>query len=144
MTEVRGYCRRLRVWETNCGRIAGWLVERRGEIIATLTDPRFEDTFWDSYHLEVITTDTDLRHRMQSEEFWMASESEGLTYRSQEFGELAEGAFPAQSPFPEPGRLTMRRLYLPVGEPRLWDLLVLWWRRRAQMHAIPPSPDPTT
>jgi hypothetical protein len=90
--------------------------------------------FWDSYRLEVVTDDPELRQRLQTPEFWMAGESEGLVWRSREFGEVAEGAFPALSPFPEPGRLMMRRLYLRIGEPRPWDWLVLWWRRRKRRH----------
>jgi hypothetical protein len=134
---VRSYGQRLRIWETNYGRDAGWLIERRGEVVAVLTDPRWEDMFWDGYRMEVVTSHPELRRRLQSAEFWAAAESEGLVWRSREFGEVADGAFPALSPFPEPGRLTMRRLYLPIGEPWPWDWLVLWWRCRGQRHAEP-------
>lgn len=140
---MRSYGRRLRIWETNYGRDGGWVVERRGRVIAVLTDPRFEDMFWDSYRLEVVTDDPELRRRMQTPELWAAAESEGLVWRSREFGEVAGGAFPALSPFPEAGRLTVRRLYLSIGEPWPWDKLVLWWRRRKQRHAEPvAAPDP--
>jgi hypothetical protein len=132
---VRPYTRRLRIWETNFGREGGWLIERQGEVIAVLTDCRFEDMFWDSYRMDVITSNPELRLRMQRREFWGASASEGLVWRSRDFGEVAYGAFPALSPFPEPGRLTMRHLYLPIPEPRPWDWLVLAWRRRTQRHA---------
>ena len=125
---MRSYGDRLRIWETNYGRDAGWVIERRGEAIAVLTDLRFEDMFWDSYRIEVVTNDPELRQRMQTAEFWSAAESEGLAWRSREFGEVADGAFPALSPFPEPGRITMRHLYLPIGQPRPWDRLVMWWR----------------
>lgn len=134
---VRSYGRRLRIWETNYGRDAGWLIERRGEVVAVLTDPRWEDTFWDSYRMEVVTADSELRERLQTVEFWAAAESEGIVWRSREFGEVADGAFPALSPFSESGRLSMRRLCLPIGEPWPWDWLVLRWRRRRQMHAEP-------
>lgn len=137
---MRGYSRRLRIWETNYGRDAGWVVERQGRVIGVLTDPRLEDMFWYSYRLEVVTDDPELWRRMQTPEFW-ADESERLVWRSREFGEVAEGAFPALSPFPEPGRLTMRRLYLPVGEPWLWDQLVLWWRRRQRAAEHGAAPD---
>jgi len=80
--------------------------------------------------MEVVTGDPELRQRLQTVAFWAAAESEGLTWRSREFGEAADGAFPALSPFPEPGRLVVRRLYLPIGEPWPWDWVALWWRRR--------------
>ncbi len=134
---MRRYDQRLRIWETNCGRDAGWVIERQGETIALLTDPRFEDTFWDSYRMEIVTATADLRQRMQTVEFWSLAESEGLVWRSREFGEVANGAFPALSPFPEPGRLSMRELYLPIAAPLWWDRLVLWWRRRRQKHTEP-------
>jgi hypothetical protein len=141
---VRSYGRRLRIWETHNGRDAGWLIERRGDVIAVLTDPRREEMFWDSYRLEIVTGDPEPRERLQTSGFWAVAESEGLVWRSREFGEVADGAFPALSPFPEPGRLTKRRLYLPIGDPWPWDWLVLWWRRRRrQRHAVPgAAPDP--
>src|ERR1051326_7193222 len=57
------YHRRLRIWETNFGREAGWLIERHGQPIAILTEPRSEDMFWDSYRLEILTNDPELRQR---------------------------------------------------------------------------------
>jgi hypothetical protein len=86
--------------------------------------------FWDSYRMEIVADDPALRQRMQTPEFWAGTEWVGLVWRSREFGEVAENAFPALAPFREPGRLTMRGLYLPIGEPWPWDRLVLWWRRR--------------
>jgi hypothetical protein len=134
---VQGYSRRLRIWETNYGRDAGWVIERQSQVVAILTDPRFEDMFWDSYRLEVVTADPELRQRMRTPEFWAVAESEGLVWRNREFGEVANGAFPALSPFPEPGRLIVRRLYLDIGQPWPWDFFVLWWRRWRQLHANP-------
>src|SRR5262249_55432612 len=120
---------RLRIWETNYGRDCGWLIERRGEVIAILTDPRFEDMFWESYRMEVVARDPTLRRQMLGKDFWARAESEGLVYRNREFGEAAQFAFPAVSPFPEPDRLMMRGLYLSIGQPRMWDRIVLWCRR---------------
>lgn len=126
------YTRRLRIWETNYGRDAGWLVERQGKTIAVLTDPRWEDMFWVSYRMEITTDDSELRTQLQTESFWARAESEALVWRNQEFGEVAEMAFPALSPFTEPGRLKMRALYLPISEPWLWDSIVLWFRKRGR------------
>jgi hypothetical protein len=124
------YQRRLRIWETNYGRAAGWLIERQGQPIAVLTEPRSEDMFWDSYRMDIITEEPALRQRMLTEEFWLKAEAEGLVWRNREFGEVAELAFPALSPFPEAGRLLMRGLYLPIAKPRLWDSVILALRRR--------------
>jgi hypothetical protein len=126
---LRRYARRLRIWETNYGRDAGWIIERRGLAIAVLTEPRWEEMFWDSYRMEITTEDATLRELLQTEGFWAKAESEGLVWRNREFGEVAQFAFPALSPFPEPGRLTMRALYLNIGEPWPWDCLILWVRR---------------
>jgi hypothetical protein len=128
-TVFAGYQRRLRIWETDYGRNAGWFIERRGEIIAVLTEPRWEDMFWDSYRIDITTEDSELRSLLQTEIFWTKPEGEQLVWRSREFGEVAEFAFPGGEPFPEPGRLIMRALYLRIGEPRPWDRLVLWFRK---------------
>lgn len=132
------YVRRLRIWETNFGRDAGWIAERDGIPLAVLTEPRFEDMFWDSYHLEVIAEDPEIRTAMLSEEFWHGNGWVGLVYRNREFGEIVEIAFPAVDAFPEPGRLMIRALYLPIGQPWPWDWLVLWvrrlWQRKDSTH----------
>jgi hypothetical protein len=126
---LRGYRRRLRIWEANYGRDCGWIIERQGRPIAVLTEPRREEMFWDSYRMEIVTDDLELRTRMFTTEFWAKAEAEGLVWRNRKFGEVAEFAFPSFAPFPEPDRLMMRRLYLPIGEPWPWDWLVLWIRR---------------
>lgn len=126
---LHGYDRRLRIWETNYGRDCGWVIERKGKPIAILTEPRWEEMFWDSYRLEIVADDPDLRALMITKEFWATAEAENLGWRNREIGEVAEFAFPALSPFPEPGRLMMRGLYLAIGEPWPWDWIVLWIRR---------------
>jgi hypothetical protein len=122
------YARRLRIWETNYGRDSGWVIERQGKAIAILTEPRWEDMFWVSYLMEIVAADDGLRAQMLTKEFWARAESYGLVWRNREFGEIAEYAFPGLSPFPEPGRLIMRGLYLRSGEPWPWDWIVLWFR----------------
>jgi hypothetical protein len=140
---VRRYLHRLRVWETNYGREPGWLVERDGQPIAQLTEPRFEEMFWDSYRLDILTDDAELHRQMLTEEFWNKAESERLVWRSREFGEQAPSAFPSAAPFPEPGRLMIRGLYLPIGAPSLFDRAVLWLRRQFRVsstnHVTRPS-----
>jgi hypothetical protein len=46
--------RRLALFESDCGRKTGWYVEYEGRPIAVLTDPRYEDMFWVSYHIEAL------------------------------------------------------------------------------------------
>jgi hypothetical protein len=120
--------------DSNFGRESRWVIERHGQVIAALTEPRPEDMFWYSYRLEPLTDDPDLRQQLLSAEFWAQAESQGLVWRNREFGEAAEQAFPALSPFPEPGRLKVRGLYLTTRAPWPWDGIVLWlrhwWRRR--------------
>jgi hypothetical protein len=136
------YERRLCLWETNYGRECGWQIERNGAIIATLSDPRYEDMFWESYRMEVTTDDPILRDRLHTKKFWAQAETEKVRWRNLKFLELAEFAFPGMSPFPEPGRLIMRGLYLPIDPPKLYDKIILairrWTRNQATnktMHA---------
>ena len=121
------YKRRLRIWEANYGRDAGWVIEWKGHPIANLMQPRNEDMFWESYSVEVVTQDPTLRQEFETDTFW--ANANGLEYRSRTFGDFARDAFSALSPFPEPGRLSMRGLYLNIGTPKPWDQLLLWLRR---------------
>jgi hypothetical protein len=134
------YGRRLRIWETNYGRTSGWVVKRQGVPIAILTDCRWEEVFWDSYRLEIITDDPDLQAKLLMKEFWAVAEAEGLSYRNLEFADAAPFAFPSLSPLSEPGRLMMRGLYLDIGQPGPFDSLMLWcrrrWRARAAKHRL--------
>jgi hypothetical protein len=124
---------RLALWETDLGREAGWYVEHHGRPVALLTDPRFEDMFWESYRIEPLVEDEQERQRLLSDaELWLRCE---FVYRSRRFGAVAPFAFPAGSPFPEAGRVTMRGLYLPCEEPTLPERMVLWWRRRNKQKA---------
>lgn len=135
MLSLKDYTRRLRIWEANYGRDGGWVIERCGIPIAVLTEPRDEEMFWESYRLEIVAEDSQSREQMLTNEFWSQAEAEGLVWRNREFGDIAESAFPALSPLPEPGRLMMRGLYLAIGDPRPWDRIVLWarsWFRRGR------------
>ena len=123
------YQRKLEIWETNFGRECGWNLERDGEVVAILTEPRWEEMFWDSYRIEIVTNDAKLRERLLSKEFWDHAENERLIWRNAEFGTVAEGAFPAGTPFPEPGRLTMRGLNVLLRGPSVFDRIVLWVRK---------------
>lgn len=136
------YDRRLRIWETNYGRDCGWQIERNGEVIAVLSEPRYEEMFWESYRMEIVTEDLELRGRLLTTEFWVVAEAEGLRWKNLEFGEFAEFAFPSLSPFREPGRLTMRGLYLPIDPPKLYDKMMLAYRRwrRNRMANKPSQP----
>jgi hypothetical protein len=122
------YIRKIHIWETDYGRHGGWIAERNGQAILLLNDPRFEEMFWDSYHMDIVTQDPKLHERLSTEEFWASTEADQLVWRSREFNEIAELAHPAGSQFPEPGRLMMRALYL--GPPiRPWDWIVVYARK---------------
>jgi len=120
------YVKRLQIWETNFGRDAGWIIERQGRPIAILSNPRYADMFWDSYDLDIVTEDAELRQRLASAEFWRGAEPQELVYRSRAFGDVVHPVLPA---FPEPGRLLTRGLYLRIGQPSPWDWVMLWLRR---------------
>ena len=126
------YSRRLRIWESNYGRDFGWIIERRGVPMAVLTDCRFLEMFWDSYQMTPLTDDPQTLADLQSEAFWLRAEAEGVAWRSREFG-IVVPAFPALTPFYEPGRLIMRRLYILIAEPTVWDRVVMWLRKYLQI-----------
>jgi hypothetical protein len=118
--------RRLRVFETNYGRDAGWFVERDGRCVAVLTHCRSVDMFWDSYSVEWVTDDPAERRALESIEdgVWCAGR---LQFRNREIGEAAEFAFAAGPP--RDGVVVMRGLYLMRSGPWPWECLLLWLRR---------------
>jgi hypothetical protein len=125
---------RLRIFETDYGREAGWYVEHHGRRIAVLTAPRFEEMFWDSYRIEPLTEDPEEAQRLSSPEHRLNNE---FVFRSREFGETAGYAFPAGQPFCGDHRVLMRGLYLRISSPSVWERLLLWCRgsRRAAWNA---------
>jgi hypothetical protein len=125
----RRYARRLRLWETNYGRDAGWVLERDGRPVAVLTDWRFEEMFWDSYRIEPIGDDPEERREILTNAFWDADKWIGVVWRNREFDEPPLAPFPAIQPIRDPGRVTVRALYIPIPGPWWWDRLVLWVRR---------------
>src|SRR5689334_12354565 len=125
---LAAYRRKLRIWETNFGRDAGWYVERHGQRVALLIDPRSVGLFWDSYLLIPTTDDTGLRHGLQADQFWNYWTAEGVVFRSREFGTIARYALPAANPLREEGRIVMRGLYVATDWPKMWDWPVLWCR----------------
>jgi hypothetical protein len=120
--------RRLQIIETNYGRDAGWFVEHHGRRVAQLTEPLFDEMFWDSYTIEPLTDDPAEREELiHSSDLWLDCE---FVCRSRRFGTVATNPFPAGQPFPEPGRVVMRALYLSIDGPSLWERLLLWLRVR--------------
>lgn len=122
--------RRLRVFETNYRREAGWFVEWNGRRVAVLTEPRWADMFWYTYTVEWATDDPAERERLQSADdcLWWGHR---LQFRSREFGEIAQHAFAAGPP--RDGRVFMRGLYLKRWGPWPWEWFLLWlrgWNRK--------------
>jgi hypothetical protein len=127
---------RLRVFQTNYARGGGWYVERDGRQLALLTDPRFEEMFWDSYAAEPLADDPAERERIGSDPSWWLQP--GLAFRSREFGIVAPTAFVAGCVFSGPGRVLMRALYLYIGPPTMWERFWLRWVARPR-RAEPPA-----
>jgi hypothetical protein len=126
----RWYERRLRLFETNCGHERGWYVERDGDCLASLSDCRHEEIFWDSYRLEPLTDDAAFNRSLLSD-FWEGKGWAGVYFRNREFPEIVVAdAFPAGMPFQEPGRLMIRGLYCCPLPKMPWDYLFLSLRRR--------------
>lgn len=114
---------RLQVFESRHGRDAGWLVEHDGRAIALLSDPQRVDMFIDSYRVEPLDAGDAARAAMGA--CWRDGE---LVFRSRRFGTVAPHAVALGEPDPANGRVLMRGLYLPIGDPRPWERLLLRWR----------------
>ena len=127
------YRDRLLVWESDYGRSEGWDLELDGRIVA----------FWDSYCLRATTDDPVLKERVLSEEFWKGDDCFlKLVYRSRATGFVAEHPLPARG-FTQLERISIRGLYISVGDPAPWDWIVLYarsfvrwcfWRLTKQPH----------
>ncbi|RBP35708.1 glycosyl transferase family 2 [Roseimicrobium gellanilyticum] len=89
-----------------------WLVELNGRPVALLSEPLWEDMFWESYKFTTLVEDADILAKLQDTEFWKVCESQGIRFRHKASSKLSEYAFPALTPFPVPGRLMMRGMHL--------------------------------
>ncbi|WAS96253.1 hypothetical protein [Nannocystis punicea] len=97
---------------TDYGRSEGWDVVLEERAIACLSEPRFEDMFWISYRVTPLTDDPELAAQLLTPEFWREESRRGrLRYRSRALGVFAPHAFASLGDH-EPGRATMRALYL--------------------------------
>jgi hypothetical protein len=128
---------RLELFETDYGRTAGWYVERAGQPVAVLLDPRFEDMFWDSYQVEPLVDDPNERSRIQCDQRWW--HQRGLVFRNRYFGAAADTAFAAGDVFTEDGRVIVRGLYFRGADPDSWERIVMWARRRLGRARVEPG-----
>jgi len=126
---LRNYRRKLRIWKSDYGRAFGGSIELFSKTVAVLTETRFEEMFWHSYHMEIVTNEESLRERLLSNDFGESNDWTDLAWRNREFHDCATCAFPATRPFIEPGRLMIRGLSLAIRDPLPWDHFVLWLLR---------------
>jgi hypothetical protein len=89
-----------------------WLVEIHGRPVALLSDPQWEDMFWQSYKFTPLVEDADVLAKLQDTEFWKVCESQGVRFRHRATSALSEHAFPGMTPFLVPGRISMRGMHL--------------------------------
>lgn len=131
----RNYGQLLRIWESNYGRDAGWTAERDGKPVCTLSEYGWEDMFWDSYRVEVIAEDPEVRSEMLASDYWRGDGWTKLTWRNREFRDVSVNpyTFPAAGGMTHDGRVAMRSLYLAVRTPWPWDWLVLWYRGKSKI-----------
>lgn len=104
-----------KIWQSNYGRAEGWDVERHGEVIARLKDPRWPDQFWFNYELVICTQDATLAKRMLTDDFW--NQEADLRLRSIATGDYVDTWIIAGQPFIEPGRLNFRGLHVAARSP---------------------------
>jgi hypothetical protein len=120
---------RLRIWETDYGRSAGWLMELRGHPVAMLSDPKPEEKGWTSYRFAPVTQDLKLLADMKTEKFW--KELQDITWRSREFHTVVEGVVAAPSTHLNLSRITLKGLAIPIGPPNILQQQMLKGRRKA-------------
>ena len=110
--------------DTNYGRKCGWYVEFEGQKVARLTDPQWEDMFWVSYRVELLTRDPALQSQFSSVDFW---DTGNVVYRNCEFDEETVDALEGgnTSTVLKTGRIVMRFLYLSPPQ-RWWEHLLSW------------------
>jgi hypothetical protein len=106
-----------------------WQVERGADVLAILSSPRFEDMFWVSYRLEILSDDPNVRGAMGTREFWAEAEAQQLVWRNRGSGETAPWPFPSLRAFTEDGRLVMRGLYVVKRRVGVWKRAASWIRR---------------
>jgi hypothetical protein len=120
---------RLKIFEANWGRDFGWFVELGGCRLAALTDPRFEDMFWDSYAVARLAESEQEREAIYTKAFW---DQPGLVFRNRVTGEVTSHAFRGgQTPTRHCSRITMRGLYSSL-QPTILERVLLWFRRRSR------------
>ncbi len=125
---------RREIYQSNFAREAGWWVEENGRRLARLSDPWYVEMFWDSYAITPLSDDPAECAAILSEEFWHGRQ---LRFRSAQFNQYAENAFPALiNPLAVPGRVTMRALYLVVEPPAWWERILLALGGRAGGKAV--------
>ena len=120
----------FRIWETDYGAECGWSIELGGKEIGSLSEPQPDETFHTSYKLDITTDDDDLAFRMETREFWEKAADQGVKWRNLGFDIVIDDAFPSINPFPTPGRLSMRGLRIPLREPKFFEKIMVWMRRR--------------
>ena len=91
-----------------------WIVEIKGSPVALLSHPQWVEMFWMSYEMTPLTEDPEIVAKLHDVEFWRVCESLEVSFRHRASSIVASHAFPGLAPFPEPGRLVMRGLYLPT------------------------------
>lgn len=120
------------MFEANCGRDTDWWIELDGRRLARLTDPRWVDMFWWQYRIDLDGSEDDARPLVDNRDLWLRCK---LTFRSVPFGIVANHAFCGGNG-PQDGTVTMRALFVDIGEPTPWERVLLWWRRRSRTKAV--------
>jgi len=123
--------KRYKLWLYVVETGGGWFVERDGRTVALLTEPRYVDMFWYAWRIEPLAEGEAERVALFSQAYWDPFLLPRTVFRSREYGVPADAFWAGDNPLQD-GRLVMRALYQPIRQPRLWEDLVLWVRRRWQ------------
>lgn len=134
--------RTFQVWESDYGRMAGWILEYQSSPIALLSDPWFEDTFWYSYQMEFRQNAHVTEAEFYSDDFWNVRIFEkGYRWRNCYFDGYDGGAFSGRPPTIPGSRIFVRALYMTdVPSPTNLEHWILQQRKKRGQRWVPPDP----
>lgn len=129
----RRWCRKRRDYFDSGG---SWYVEYLDKRIALLTDPRWQNMFWETWYVEPLSTDAAERELTLTPEFW-SEHGVNFVFRNREYGVFGWG-FSGSLSFVEDSQRVQLRLLYPVIRPWLWENWIVR-RREKKLSALEQS-----
>jgi len=117
---------RIRLFESYYGHYYGWFVERNGQRIAMLTEPRYYEMFWLLFTVVPLTSDETLKTQLSNDEFWA---DRFLSYRNCKLDIETQNFIVRWNPELPKGTVILRGYPIDNPEPTIWEKILLFFRR---------------